>query len=149
MYATLAIISALKMRLLESAVPVVFDHFGGAQAALGVDQPGFADLIELVRTGKAYVKISGAYRASSKGPDYPDVAPLAQALIAASTDRVLWGSDWPHPNTTPAGRAPTEITPSFSIDDGRLLNQLTVWAPDPASRRKILVDNPAALYGFR
>jgi predicted TIM-barrel fold metal-dependent hydrolase len=144
-----AMISAVKDLVATSPVPVVFDHFGGAQAALGPEQPGFADLVELVQSGKAYVKISGAYRASKLGPDYPDAAPLARALIAANSDRIVWGTDWPHPDSvTPAGKKVTDVTPLFQIDDGRLLNQLALWAPDAAIRKKILVDNPGRLYGF-
>src|SRR5712691_7153590 len=97
-------ISAIKDLVAASPVPVVFDHFGGAQAELGVDQPGFADMLELVKSGKAYVKISGAYRASKLAPDYPDAAPLARALIAANSDRIVWGTGWPHPDAvTPPG----------------------------------------------
>jgi predicted TIM-barrel fold metal-dependent hydrolase len=142
-----AMISAVKDLVAASPVPVVFDHFGGAQAALGPEQPGFADLVELVRSGKACVKISGAYRASKLGPDYADTTPLARALIAANSDRIVWGTDWPHPDSvTPPGKKPSDVTPLFQIDDGRLLNQLAVWAPDAAIRKKILVDNPAQLY---
>jgi predicted TIM-barrel fold metal-dependent hydrolase len=149
LYTSLAMITAIKEQVLAAPVPVVFDHFGGAQAALGVEQPGFSDLIDLVKSGKAYVKISGAYRASKLGPDYRDCVPLAKMLIAANADRIVWGTDWPHPDSvTPPGRKPTEVTPLFQIDDGRLLNQLPVWVPDAAVRRKILVDNPARLYGF-
>jgi predicted TIM-barrel fold metal-dependent hydrolase len=149
LFTNLAMISAIKDLVAASPVPVVFDHFGGAQAGLGVEQPGFADLTELVRSGKAYVKISGAYRASKVAPDYADAAPLARALIAANSDRVVWGTDWPHPDSvTPPGRNATDVQPLFQIDDGRLLNQLPVWAPDAAIRKKILVDNPAQLYGF-
>jgi predicted TIM-barrel fold metal-dependent hydrolase len=148
-FTSLAMISAVKDLVAASPVPVVFDHFGGAQAALGPEQPGFADLVELVRSGKAYVKISGAYRASKLGPDYADTTPLARALIAANSDRIVWGTDWPHPDSvTPPGKQPSDVTPLFQIDDGRLLNQLAVWAPDAAIRKKILVDNPAQLYGF-
>jgi predicted TIM-barrel fold metal-dependent hydrolase len=130
-------------------VPVVFDHFGGAQAAEGPGQPGFAELVALVRSGKAYVKISGAYRASQQMPDYADVVPLAKALITANPDRVVWGTDWPHPDAAVRrGRKPTDISPPVPIDDVRLLNQLPVWVPDPAIRQKILVENPARLYGF-
>ena len=119
-------------------MPVVFDHFGGAQASLGLQQPGFADLVDLVRSGKAYVKISGAYRASTQAPDYADVAPFAKALIAANADRVVWGRDWPHPNTaTIAGpHAVTDVAPLLQIDDGKLLNQLAVWAPDAGCGRR-------------
>ena len=148
-FTNLAMISAIKDLVAASPVPVAFDHFGGAKAELGVQQPGFADLVELVGSGKAYVKISGAYRASKLAPDYTDVVPLAQALIAANPDRVVWGTDWPHPSGfTPPGRKPTDVTPMLQIDDGRLLNQLVVWAPDPAIRKQILVTNPARLYGF-
>jgi predicted TIM-barrel fold metal-dependent hydrolase len=147
MYTSLEVISAIKDLVQTSPVPVVFDHFGGTQAALGLQQPGFADLLELVRSGKAYVKISGAYRASTQAPDYPDVVPFAKALIAANPDRVVWGTDWPHPNAG-ASRKATEVLQLFQIDDGRLLNQLAVWAPDPPVRKKILVDNPTRLYGF-
>jgi predicted TIM-barrel fold metal-dependent hydrolase len=148
-FTNLPMIAALGDLVRDSPLPVVFDHFGGAQASLGLAQPGFADLVALVRSGKVYVKISGAYRCSTQAPDYADIAPFAQALIAANADRVLWGTDWPHPNSvTRAGGKPTDVTPLFHIDDGRLLNQLPVWASDPAIRKKILVDNPARLYGF-
>jgi len=149
LYTNLKMISALKDAFAASPVPIVFDHFAGAQAALGPDQPGFADVLELVKSGKAYVKISGAYRASKAAPDYTDAIPLAKALIAANPDRIVWGTDWPHPDSvTPPGKKPTDVTPLFQIDDGGLLNQLPVWAPDAAIRQKILVTNPARLYGF-
>jgi predicted TIM-barrel fold metal-dependent hydrolase len=149
LFTSLAMISAIKDLVAASPVPVVFDHFGGAQAALGPEQPGFSDLLELVKSGKAHVKISGAYRASKLGPDYADAAPLARALIAANSDRIVWGTDWPHPDSvTPPGKKPSDVTALFQIDDGRLLNQLPAWAPEPSIRKKILVDNPTQLYGF-
>ena len=149
MFTSLAVIAGIRDLVLASDVPVVFDHFGGTVAALGVEQSGFGDLLHFLRSGKAYVKISGAYRASSRGPDYPDVTPFAMALIGANAERVLWGSDWPHPDTASvAGRKTTDIAPLLPIDDGRLLNQLAVWAPDAAVRKKILVDNPARMYKF-
>jgi predicted TIM-barrel fold metal-dependent hydrolase len=148
-YTNLAVIAGIKDLVLAAPVPVVFDHFGGAQAALGLTQPGFADLVALVASGKAYVKISGAYRASTQAPDYPDVAPLARALIAANAERIVWGTDWPHPNSvTGPGRKVTDISPLWQIDDGALMNQLPAWTPEPATRKTILVDNPARLYGF-
>ncbi|HEY6258563.1 MAG TPA: amidohydrolase family protein [Xanthobacteraceae bacterium] len=148
-FTSLTVIAGIKNLVLAAPVPVVLDHFGGAQAALGLTQPGFADLVELVRSGKAYVKISGAYRASTQAPDYPDAAPLAKALIAANAQRVVWGTDWPHTNsTTPPGRQVTDVTPLLQIDDGRLMNQLPIWAPEAATRKAILVDNPARLYRF-
>ncbi|MDH2380267.1 amidohydrolase family protein [Bradyrhizobium sp. CER78] len=149
LFTSLAMITAIKDLVAAAPVPVVFDHFGGAEAALGTGQPGFDDLLALVKSGKTYVKISGAYRASKLAPDYADATPLAQALIAANAERIVWGTDWPHPDSvTPAGKKVTDVTPLYQIDDGRLLNQLPVWAPDAAVRKTILVDNPAQLYGF-
>jgi predicted TIM-barrel fold metal-dependent hydrolase len=146
-YTAAALIPDIKDLVLASPVPVVFDHFGGIEAALGPEQPGFADLIELLRLGNAYVKLSGAYRASTLAPNYINAAPFAKGLIVANPDRILWGTDWPHPDTVVSDH-PTTVTPRLAIDDGLLFNQLPVWAPDPLIRRKILVDNPARLYGF-
>lgn len=146
-FARLDVVAGLKDAVLESPVPVVFDHFGGAKTALGVAQPGFAELVAMVKSGRAYVKISGAYRASQRGPDFADAAPFAQALIAANADRVVWGTDWPHPDSD-SGRPFTEMSPPVAVDDGRLLSQLAVWASDPGVRQKILVENPARLYAF-
>src|SRR3954447_15002207 len=98
-------------------MPVVFDHFAGAKAALGTGQPGFDTVLALVKSGKAYVKVSGAYRASKNAPDYADVAPLARALVAANPDRLVWGSDWPHPDFAKGERRkPTDIAPALQID---------------------------------
>lgn len=126
-------ISAIKDLVSDSPVPVVFDHFGGAQAELGLNQPGFAELLDLLRSANVYVKISGAYRAAR---NYADVVPFARALIDANADRIVWGTDWPHPNT------------DRRVDDRALLNLLPVWAPDSQVRRKILVETPASLYKF-
>ena len=144
----LGVITGIKDLVLNSPVPIVFDHFGNLQAALGLGQPGFSDLVELVKSGKAYVKISAAYHASSRA-NYADVIPFAKALIAANVDRILWGTNWPHPNSPPPrGYNPKDVIAPLPIDDGRMLNQLAIWAPDPAVRKKILVDNPARLYKF-
>jgi predicted TIM-barrel fold metal-dependent hydrolase len=148
-YTRLSVIAALADQLASQPVPVVFDHFGGARAELGPQQPGFDALLGLVRSGKAYVKISGSYRASNKAPDYPDVAPLAKALIAANAERIVWGTDWPHPDSARVpGRTPQDIAPALPIDDGRVMNLLPTWTADADTRRKILVENPARLYGF-
>ena len=145
-YTRLPVIAALAEQLHALPVPLVIDHFGGARAELGLQQPGFDTLLALLRSGNTYVKISGCYRSSSATPDYADTAPLAQALIAANPERVVWGTDWPHPD---AGRGrPRDVTPYYPIDDGHVMNLLARWAPDPAVRKKILVDNPARLYGF-
>src|SRR6266496_1571067 len=148
-YARLAVIEAMKDLVAVAPVPIVFDHFGGAQASLGVRQPGIDALLDLVRKGKAYVKVSAAYRSSTQPPDYPDVAPLAKAFIAANISRILWGTDWPHPDSVVvAGRKATDIAPLLKIDDGAVFNLLALWAPEAAQRKMILVDNPAKLYGF-
>ena len=142
----LAMIAALKDMMAASPVPVVIDHFGGAVADRGTQQPGFDALADLVRSGAAYVKISVS---GGPRPDYSAFEPLAKALIAANEDRILWGTNWPHPNSvTPEGRKPTELTPVFQVDDGLVLNQLPKWAPDARVRQKILVANPARLYAF-
>ncbi len=145
-----SIVPTIESAVRDSPLAIVFDHFGGARAEAGVGDPGFQSLLRLVRSGKAYVKVSGAYRASSTGaPDYADVRPLARALIDANPARVLWGSDWPHPDSRRReGTEITAISPDLKIDDAAVLNQLAVWAPDAALRRSILVENPARLYGF-
>jgi predicted TIM-barrel fold metal-dependent hydrolase len=107
-------------------------------------------MLNLVKTGKAYVKISAAAdQVSTRAPDYPDVLLLARALVSAHAQRILWGTNWPHPDSAvKPGRKNTDIAPLVQIDDGRVLNLLPVWVPDPITRRAILVDNPARLYGF-
>lgn len=148
-YSGLSVVEALQEDVMAAPLPVVFDHFASARASLGVSQAGFDVLVKLIRSGKAYAKISAAYRVSDHAPEYPDVTPLAQALIAANHERVLWGTDWPHPDSSRVpGRQAFDIAPLLQIDDGRLFNQLPLWAPDENVRRTILVDNPARLYGF-
>jgi predicted TIM-barrel fold metal-dependent hydrolase len=99
-------------------------------------QPGFKALVEMAKRDNVWVKLSGADRISAAGPPFHDALPYAQALLAAAPDRVLWGTDWPHPNNR------------FNPDDGDLVDLLPLVAPDEAARRKLLVDNPARLYGF-
>ena len=140
---TLPVIAALKDTLAASPVTLVFDHYGNANEELGAQQPGFADLVALVKSGKAYVKIS-----VTAGPrqNYGYFTPLAQMLIAANVDRIIWGTNWPHPNSV--GGSTDKVSPLWQVDDGLVLNLLPTWAPDAAVRKKILVDNPARLYGF-
>jgi predicted TIM-barrel fold metal-dependent hydrolase len=126
----------LMPRMRRLPVPGVIDHMGHMPVALGMSHPGFQALLALVRDHGWWAKLSGAYRISDDFPAYRDVVPWAQALIAAAPDRMVWGSDWPHvaiprmPNT------------------GVLRDQLALWAPDAATRDRILVDNPARLYDF-
>jgi predicted TIM-barrel fold metal-dependent hydrolase len=144
-----SVIAAIADVVAAATVPVVFDHFGGAQGTAGVQQTGFDALLALVRTGKAYVKLSAPYRGSTQPPDYPDMAPLARVLIAANPRRILWGTDWPHPNTSPsAARSDAGTWPRIPVDDVHVFNLFAAWAPDAGHRRTILVDNPAALYRF-
>jgi predicted TIM-barrel fold metal-dependent hydrolase/predicted NBD/HSP70 family sugar kinase len=147
-YTRLSVIAGLADEAAGLPVPIVFDHFGGAQAAGGVGQPGFAALLQLVSAGHAYAKVSAAYRSSEKAPAYADVAPLARALIEANPDRIVWGTDWPHPHAAAPDMTLDHQAAFYDIDDGLALNQLALWAPSAAIRRKILVDNPARLYDF-
>jgi predicted TIM-barrel fold metal-dependent hydrolase len=149
-YTRLSVLTALKEQLAQLPLPVVVDHFGRAVVGEGPDQAGFDTLLDLVKSGRAYVKISAAHRMEKTTELYPEVTSLAQALVAANPDRVLWGTDWPHVNSA-YGRThgATAIAPPIPIDNGLVLNQLAAkWVPEPAIRRKILVENPARLYGF-
>ncbi|MDO9216891.1 MAG: amidohydrolase family protein, partial [Lacisediminimonas sp.] len=126
----------LMPRLTRLPCPVVIDHMGHMPVADGLDAPGFNSLRTLLREHDCWVKLSGAYRISDDFPDFGDVVPLAHSLIAAAPDRCVWGSDWPH------------VALKQMPDTGRLLNALPAWSPDPAQLQRILVDNPARLYGF-
>jgi predicted TIM-barrel fold metal-dependent hydrolase len=118
--------------------PYIIDHMARVPVADGVDQEPFRALLELMADERCWVKISGAERLTAKGPPpYDDVVPFARALIAAAPDRVLWGTDWPHPNVR------------HMPDDGDLVDILAAFAPDEANRNRILVDNPETLYDFR
>ncbi len=122
-------------QLAKLPVEVVIDHCGGVKAALGVGHPQFAALLRLLDSGRAWVKLS-SYRASSAGAPWTDVAPNVRALAAAAPERCVWGTDWPHPGMDPEPEA------------GVLFGQFVDWVPDAAARQRILVDNPARLYGF-
>jgi predicted TIM-barrel fold metal-dependent hydrolase len=120
------------------AVPMSIAHFAYQSAAAGVAAAGFRALVELVRRGNTWIKISGANRvAASDLPPYDDVKPMAQALIEAAPGRVMWGTDWPHPNKYVA-----------NPNDGDLVDAFGDWVSDEAIRRKIMVDTPAAFYRF-
>jgi 2-pyrone-4,6-dicarboxylate lactonase len=119
------------------AVPMVIDHMGRVKAADGLQQEPFKVLLSFLRNENFWVKICGAERVSSKGPPFTDAVPFAQALIEAAPDRILWGTDWPHPNVG-----------KHMPNDGDLVDLFPLMAPDPAVQKKILVDNPGRLYGF-
>lgn len=127
----------LAPRLRKLPVAVVVDHIGHMNVGHGIDHPGFQALISLVGDGVCWVKLSGNYRVSAKGPPFKDVIPFARALIEASPQHMVWGTDWPHP-------ALYDAMPN----DGDLLDALDDYAPEADLKRAILVDNPARLYGF-
>lgn len=119
-------------------LPVVFDHMGHIPASRGIGHPAFQTLLALLREGQAWVKLSGAYRTTGERiPPYGDVLPYARALIEANPDRCVWATDWPHP----AVSVPMP-------NDGDLVDMLADWVPEAGLRRRILVENPARLYGF-
>jgi len=112
-------------------------HFGMFQAKEGVDQPGFRQLLELLRAGerRCWVKLTGVYRISSAA-GFAEVAPMARALMETAPDRLIWGSDYPH------------LSFADKVGTAQLWNLLGRWAPDEATRRRILVDNPRELFGL-
>ena len=127
-------IDELSPMLLELPVPFLIDHMARVKASEGVDQPAFRTLINLMRHDNAWVKICGGERISSQDAPFHDAIPFAQSLIAAAPSRVLWGTDFPHPNV--------RIMPN----DGELVNLLGEYTSDPAVQKQILVENPNTLY---
>lgn len=122
----------------SNPVPVVIDHMARVDVENGFDHAEFRLLCELLEEGRTWVKVSGFGRVSKAGPPYHDVIPFAEKLVETAPDRILWGTDWPHPGPS-SGTVP---------DDGVLIDLLPSIVPDQIHRRKILVDNPARLYGF-
>ena len=118
-------------------VPMVIDHMGRVKASDGLDQQPFKVLLEWMKNEKFWVKVCGPERVSSMGPPFTDAVPFARKLIEAAPDRILWGTDWPHPNVG-----------KHMPNDGDLLDLFAQMAPEPDLQKKILVDNPARLYGF-
>jgi len=139
-------IAACLPQLAASPVPLVLDTFGWIQG--GLRQLGVGAVLSLIRSGVAYVKLSEPYRLSDNAPDYPDLKPVVDALIAANPDRILWGSGWPFVSGPVPRRPVAEITPNLPADTGNLLNLFAAWVPNDGMRRKILVENPGRLYGF-
>jgi predicted TIM-barrel fold metal-dependent hydrolase len=119
-------------------IPFVIDHMARVKAKEGIGQPAFRQLMELMKNPLAWVKICGAERISSAGAPFRDAVPFAQALLAAAPDRILWGTDWPHPNI--AGDMP---------NDGDLVDLLGEMTSDPALIRRVTVENPERLYWAR
>ncbi len=119
-------------------VEVSVGHMGYMPARRGPDDPGFREFLALLRDGRCWAKLTGAYRITGEQtPPYTDVLPIARAVVEANPDRVVWGTDWPHPHV----RLPMP-------NDGDLVDMLADWVPDARTRRRILVDNPRRLFGF-
>jgi len=132
-------------RIRTMPVPVVIDHIARVKPAEGLNQPGFQLLLDLVKLKHVWVKVSGADKICNTqvhsyfGLPFIEVIPYARAVIAVAPDRVIWGTDWPHSNN---------FTPGHTPNDGDLVDLLAEFAPDQATRKNLLVDNPSVLYGF-
>lgn len=136
MHTAVGDIADLRARVEAFSVPVVIDHMGRpAPGCADPDDPAMQPLIDLVRDGACFVKLSAPYRLSSAPAPWSELAPLAHAFVEANPARCLWGSDWPHVDC----RTP--------VDTDELADVLTAWCPDPDSRRTILSDSPRALFG--
>lgn len=129
-------LTSLAERLARLCCPVVIDHMGHLPAATGLNDPGFRRLLDGLERLGWWVKLSGAYRLGTRYPDFAEADALACRLVDTRADRLLWGSDWPH------------VAQQRMPDTTRLLNRLMRWAPSPALRHRILVDNPRELYDF-
>ncbi|WP_454688110.1 amidohydrolase family protein [Achromobacter aloeverae] len=139
--ADIAELVPLQDTLLRAAAPLVFDHLGAVRGGQGVDHPGFQALLRILRErDDCWVKISSWYRRSDSGaPGYADMAPIVAALVETRSDRLVFGTNWPHPAL---------FAPSAVPDDGYLIDRFCDWVPDAEARERILVRNPARLYGF-
>ena len=118
-------------------VPIVIDHFGHVPAEQGVASSGFKTVLRLLARENCWAKLSAPYLISHAFPGFGDVAPFAHSMIAVAPDRIVWGTDWPHPSAR-------ERMPA----DADLADILSQWVPDELTRRRVLVDNPSRLYGF-
>jgi len=129
-----AITRAMMKELLQLPVPIVLDHLGQVAGNVPLDHPDVDAMLRLLQSGRVWVKVT-FYRYSLAGPPYEDMRPLFQRVVAEAPERCLWGSDWPHPNIR-----------GYMPDDGELVDIFASWIPEAATRKRILVDNPAALY---
>jgi 2-pyrone-4,6-dicarboxylate lactonase len=137
LYLEAAHLDELTPRLEALPVPYVIDHMGAIDASAGLQQPAFQKLLSLFRRDeKCWVKITGPERISRNGPPFHDAVPYARQLIETAPERVMWGTDWPHPNVR------------FMPNDGDLIDLVPLYAPDAWHRQRLLVDNPAHLFRF-
>jgi D-galactarolactone isomerase len=131
------LIVEIEALLLRLPSPLVFDHLAHIPRDVGVEHPSYKTMSKLIDKGRTWVKLSGAYQDTKVGPPtYADATPIAQAYVKAAPERMVWGSDWPHP------------TEKDKPNDAILFDLLAQWVPDEATRNRILVQNPEALYGF-
>ena len=128
---------AATLREISREMAVIVDHMLHIPAARGVNDANFQALLGLVGEGHVHVKVSAPYRLSDQFPDYPDTRPFHDALLRANPERLMWGTDWPHPSVR------AEVMP----DDGHLLDLFCRWTPDEPTRRVILVEAPSRLFG--
>jgi predicted TIM-barrel fold metal-dependent hydrolase len=136
-YVDLRVMPQIEHELAQLKIDIVIDHFARISTAEGLDAPPFKALLRLIARDNCWAKLMGPYFISDDVPRFADIAPFAQKMIATAPDRMVWGSDWPHPSAR-------EKMP----DDGHLADLLGEWAPDESQCKKILVDNPRRLYGF-
>jgi len=127
----------IEERLARLPIDIVLDHFGRVRARDGVEHPAFQTYLRLLGRENVWAKLMGVYFVSDNVPAFPEVAALARAAVAAAPDRTVWATDWPHP-----------MGLHMMPNDGDLADMLADWVPDEAARRRVLVDNPARLYGF-
>jgi predicted TIM-barrel fold metal-dependent hydrolase len=118
-------------------VPIVIDHFGRIRASEGTAAPAFQAVLRLLRRDNCHAKLIGPYFISDQFPHYHDITPFARAMVEVAPNRVVWGTDWPHASARDKMQ-----------DDGDLADMLAEWVPDEKMRHKVLVANPARLYGF-
>ena len=145
-YAQPALFLALAPAIGALGVPVVVDHMGGVDAGLGLAAPGLSDLLRLLEGGNCWVKVSGANRVSREAVGFRDALPVMRALMAANPERAVWGTDWPHIGPHDV-KAPTTVT-YMDHDNAGLLALLGEAVEGDAGLRRVLVENPARLYGF-
>ena len=128
--------AAAALRDISGEMPVIVDHLGMVPASRGVADANFQALLKLVGDGHVHVKLSAVYRLSAQYPDYADARALHNALVSANPQRLMWGTDWPHPS----------ILADVMPDDGHLLDLFHAWTPDEETRRRILMDTPTRLF---
>jgi 2-pyrone-4,6-dicarboxylate lactonase len=125
-------------QLLALPNTLVLDHFGTVDATQGLDQPAFQTILRMLDTGRVWVKLSGPMRCTPSEPPYAELTKFAHALVRHAPERLVWGTDWPHPN----------MNDQAMPNDGDLLDLMLDWVPDTAARNRILAENARALYDF-